>query len=376
MKFIDEIEVTVHGGDGGAGRVSFHREKYIDRGGPDGGDGGRGGDVIVRANSGLQTLSRYRSKQSYRAPKGEAGRRGNQSGAGAENLILHVPLGTQIVDSDTDEHLADLMHPDSSFTVALGGRGGLGNQHFATSVRQTPDFAQPGEPGELRRLIFRLKLLADVGLVGLPNAGKSTLLRALSNSHAEIGDYPFTTLTPNLGVLENDAGRRLLIADIPGIIEGAHQGAGLGLSFLRHIERVKVILYVVDMGDLHGEEHLTMLRQELAQYSPELPRLPALIVLNKADLVDRDTALMQGFASNLVNSQTWDNATPAVVGVSAIDGGNVAELIRTVFSFFPEESFAERLLKPTTKYEPGSQPPANPESTSSRHQDGDQPTHG
>lgn len=360
MKFIDEIDITVRAGDGGPGCVSFHREKYVDHGGPDGGDGGRGGDVVFQANSGLPTLGKYRARRTYAANRGEPGKSGKRSGQYAEHLILQVPVGTQIEDMETGEVLGDLMHPKSQFVVAKGGRGGLGNQHFATSVRQAPDFAQPGEPGEIRHLRLNLKLLADVGLVGLPNAGKSTLLRALSNSHAEVADYPFTTLTPNLGVLENAAHRRVLIADIPGIIEGAHRGTGLGLSFLRHIERVRVILYVVDIGDLEGEEHLAMLRQELLQYSAALPALPSLLVINKVDLADNDLAFAQSFADRLRRAELWQSAVPDAVCVSAATGNNIEALVEKIFSFFPAESFAERVMKTDPADEPGTMPKPNP----------------
>ena len=374
MKFIDEIQVTVRAGDGGPGCVSFHREKYVDRGGPDGGDGGRGGDVIFEANSGLPTLGKYRAKRTYSAEKGHPGKGGQRSGLYAEHLILQVPVGTQIEDVDTAEILGDLMHPKAQLVVAKGGRGGLGNQHFATSVRQSPDFAQPGEPGDVRHLRLNLKLLADVGLVGLPNAGKSTLLRALSNSHAEVADYPFTTLTPNLGVLENDEHRRVLIADIPGIIEGAHRGTGLGLSFLRHIERVRVILYIIDLGDLDGEEHLAMLRQELLQYSPALPALPSLLVVNKVDLAGQDLGFAQEFAERLRRPELWQGPVPDAVCISAMSGANIATLVEKIFSFFPAESFAERVMKTSPPNEPRGMPQTNSAITPGGDQDRHQPS--
>ncbi len=375
MKFIDEIDITVRAGDGGAGCVSFHREKYVDRGGPDGGDGGRGGDVIFQANSGLLTLGKYRARRTYAADRGQPGKSANRTGHAAEHLILHVPLGTQVVDVDTGETIGDLMHPDSSLTVARGGRGGQGNQHFATSVRQAPDFAQPGEPGEVRHLRLNLKLLADVGLVGLPNAGKSTMLRALSNSHAQVADYPFTTLVPNLGVLENAEHRRVLVADIPGIIEGAHRGAGLGLSFLRHIERVRVILYVVDLGDLDGESHLAMLREELAQYSPKLPELPCLLVVNKIDLADGDLAFAEEFARRLRKPELWKGPVPEVEYVSASTGLGIERLIARIFSFFPAESFAERVMKTGPAYEPGRVSPEDSPVAAGGDQDRDESAH-
>ena len=374
MKFIDEIDVTVRAGDGGPGCVSFHREKYVDHGGPDGGDGGRGGDVILEANSGLPTLGRYRAKRTYAADRGDPGQGGQRSGQYAEHLVLQVPVGTQIVDVDTGDLLGDLMHPKARLVVAKGGRGGLGNQHFATSVRQAPDFAQPGEPGEVRHLRLNLKLLADVGLVGLPNAGKSTLLRALSNSHAEVADYPFTTLIPNLGVLENKEGRRVLIADIPGIIEGAHRGIGLGLSFLRHIERVRVILYIIDLGDLDGEEHLKMLRQELLQYSAALPALPSLLVVNKVDLANGDMAFAQDFAHRLQRPELWEASVPDAVAISAETGTNIGALIEKIFSFFPAESFAERVMKTSPSDESGAMPQTNPPGAPGGDQDRHQPS--
>ncbi len=342
MKFIDEIEIRVRAGAGGHGCVSFHREKYQPRGGPDGGDGGRGGDVVLRANTGLETLGRLRKAKLYAAPRGEPGRGNKMSGADAQPLHIELPVGTQIVDVETGDVIGDMTRPDSNLTVARGGKGGLGNQHFATSVNQSPEYAQPGMPGEEFSLRLNLKLLADAGLVGLPNAGKSTLLTRLSRSHAEIGAYPFTTITPNLGVLENKEFRRVLIADIPGIIEGASRGAGLGLSFLRHIERVGVLIYVLDVGSMDVVHDFMLLREELKTYSEELLKRPMLIALNKMDLADYDEDIVADTAAQL-KSALPENHVPEIFPISANEKNGLDELQAGLFRHFPETTFAERM---------------------------------
>lgn len=349
MKFIDEIEIRVRGGHGGPGSVHFLREKYRPHGGPDGGDGGDGGSVYLETHDSTESLGHFLRKSLYKAENGEEGHAKNRSGKHGNDLILRVPGGTQVVDSTTGEQLVDLFRPGMRVPVAHGGKGGQGNQHFANSVEQAPEYAQPGLPGEERLLTLTLKLLADAGLVGLPNAGKSTLLRAVSGSDARVGDYPFTTLTPNLGVVENGDYRRLLLADIPGIIEGAHRGAGLGLAFLRHIERVRLIIYVIDMGSLDPVYDLQMLRSELSSYSEEILRRPVLIVLNKYDQAKYDPQYASSVKELVTRSELWSDHTggsPPCIFLSALEKQGIEEFINTLFDFFPEQTFAEEVLKP------------------------------
>src|SRR5919106_5133292 len=248
--FIDEVRIRVHAGDGGNGSAAFRREKYVPRGGPSGGDGGRGGSVFVVADRNLNTLIDYRYARIFRAPRGEHGRGADQYGKGGEDIVLRVPVGTVITDADTGERIADLAADGAQALVAKGGKGGLGNLHFKSSTNRAPRQTTPGEKGEQRRLRLELKVLADVGLLGMPNAGKSTLIRAISAARPKVADYPFTTLHPNLGVVRVDEHRSFVIADIPGLIEGAAEGAGLGHQFLRHLQRTHLLLHVVDIGQL------------------------------------------------------------------------------------------------------------------------------
>jgi len=285
--FYDEAKIYVRGGDGGNGAVAFRREKYVPRGGPSGGDGGRGGSVILEADPGLRTLVDFHYRTHYRAERGEHGQGKNKHGRSAPDLILRVPVGTVVKDAETNKILADLVYPGQRVVVAAGGRGGRGNARFATPWDQAPTFAEKGEPGEERWLLLELKLLADVGLIGLPNAGKSTLLSRISAARPKIADYPFTTLTPNLGVVRLDEEHSFVVADIPGLIEGAHRGAGLGLKFLRHIERTRVLVHVLEVGMLTGEEVLRnfkIVNEELKHYSPKLLERPQVIAANKIDL--------------------------------------------------------------------------------------------
>jgi GTP-binding protein len=346
MKFLDEIELSVEAGHGGAGSVHFLHEKYREFGGPDGGDGGRGGDVYIEANSGMQSLGHFLYMQSYHAGDGEPGRGKNKTGKDGEDLIIQVPLGTQIVDPLHLEILGDLIRPGMRILVAVGGKGGLGNQHFANSVNQAPRYAQPGLPGEKRRLHLNLKLIADVGLIGLPNAGKSTLLAAVSRSHPKIADYAFTTLVPNLGVVESRDHRRFILADIPGIIEGASRGAGLGLSFLRHIERVKVMLYVIDVNSIDPIAELQMLRSELGSYSEALLCRPSFVILNKMDTIDYDDAFAGDVIRSLSDPALWqDSPEPRFYPVSAREHEGLNDLIHTLFELFENEvTLAEEML--------------------------------
>ncbi|MBC2710878.1 MAG: GTPase ObgE [Desulfosarcina sp.] len=287
MKFIDEARITIQSGSGGAGCVSFRREKYIPRGGPDGGDGGRGGDVVFKATTKKRTLYHFQFQKLYKAKNGSGGQGNNRAGKGGDHLIIELPPGTLVIDADTGDILKDLVDTDEVFVVAKGGRGGLGNARFKSSTNRTPRFAQPGEPGQTLNLRLELKLLADVGIVGLPNAGKSTLVSALSSARPKIADYPFTTLTPNLGVVQTNRREPFIVADIPGLIEGAHTGTGLGIQFLRHVERTRILLHLVDVAAIdpdHPLKDLDTVNRELHQYSQALAEKPQLVVLNKMDV--------------------------------------------------------------------------------------------
>lgn len=285
--FIDEAIIQVKAGDGGNGCVAFRREKYVPRGGPSGGDGGRGGDVILVASQHENTLLRYRFNPEHRAGRGRHGEGSNRTGRDGESIELPVPVGTQVYDADTGELLCDLTEHGQRFVVARGGRGGRGNARFASSTNQAPTYAEPGQPGEFRRLRLELKLLADVGLVGFPNAGKSTLISRISAARPKIADYPFTTLEPHLGVVRLDDDRSFVVADIPGLIEGAHRGAGLGIRFLRHIERTRLLAHLVDVSEASGRDPVRdfeIVLRELAEFSQDLARKPMVVVATKMDV--------------------------------------------------------------------------------------------
>jgi GTP-binding protein len=287
VKFIDEAIITVQSGNGGSGCVSFRREKFIPRGGPDGGNGGRGGDVILMSTSRRRTLYPFRFKRLFRAQNGSAGQGKQKTGKNGADLVIEVPPGTLVRDAETNQILKDFAQSDEVLIVAGGGRGGKGNVHFKTSTHRTPRFAQPGEAGQALKLKLELKLLADVGIIGLPNAGKSTLIRAISSATPKIGSYPFTTLTPNLGVVQGRWGEPFVVADIPGLITGAHRGAGLGTRFLRHIERTRILIHLIDAFNIDEENPLVAyetVNRELALYSQSLAKKPQVIVLNKLDL--------------------------------------------------------------------------------------------
>jgi len=288
MDFVDQAKIYVKAGDGGAGCVSFRRERFVPKGGPDGGDGGRGGDVIFRVNTGLNTLLSFRRKRHVKAGNGQAGKGKNQQGKSGADIEIQVPQGTVIKDSEDVFVLADLTDPSASWVAAKGGLGGKGNAHFVSSTRQAPRYAQPGLPGDERWLILTLKLIGDVGLIGLPNSGKSTLLARISAARPKIADYPFTTLVPNLGVVELSNDRTMVVADIPGLIEGAHKGVGMGLDFLRHIERTRVLLYVLDASQ--GKESVLhsyqTIREEIKKYHVPLIEKPQAVALNKIDITD------------------------------------------------------------------------------------------
>lgn len=287
MRFIDEARIHVKAGNGGRGCISFRREKYIPRGGPDGGDGGKGGNAVLVAKEGMGSLIDFRYKHHYRAKSGTHGKGKNQHGKDGQDLILPVPLGTLVKDDDTDELLKDLRSAGDTFIVAKGGLGGRGNARFTSSTRQAPRYAQKGQEGEERWIKLELKLLADVGIVGLPNSGKSTLVSAITAARPKIADYPFTTLNPCLGVVRYSEYQSFVIADIPGLIKGAHQGSGLGTTFLRHVERTRILIHLIDgsnSASLHPFEAFKVVNHELALHNPSLRDKPQLIAINKMDL--------------------------------------------------------------------------------------------
>lgn len=287
MKFLDEAFITVQSGDGGRGCVSFRREKFIPRGGPDGGDGGKGGDVLFKSSSHRRTLYPFRFKRQFKAPNGTHGQGKQKTGKKGDDLIIEIPPGTLITDEETNELIKDFTQPGEAHIIAEGGRGGQGNSRFKSSTHRAPRFAQPGEPGHFLKLKLDLKLLADVGLIGLPNAGKSTLISVISSATPKIADYPFTTLTPTLGVVQAGWGEPFVVADIPGLIEGAHKGVGLGTRFLRHIERTRVLVHLIDISTIDLQNPLAeyeTINRELANYSSQLMEKPQIVALNKMDL--------------------------------------------------------------------------------------------
>lgn len=288
--FIDRVVVNVKAGDGGSGIISFRREKFVPMGGPDGGDGGRGGDVVVVGNSNLSTLLDYTYRDSWTASPGDHGSGANKSGRAGGDVELPVPIGTIITDLQTSERLGEILEDGQRIVVASGGRGGKGNAHFVTATHQAPRHYQPGEDGETRTLELELKLIADIGLVGQPNAGKSTLLSVISAARPKIGDYPFTTLSPNLGVVQLSDNRTFVVADIPGIIEGAHEGRGLGLQFLRHIERTRALAFLIPIDAIDWQTEYDQLRREIEAYSTELAQKPHCVVFTKMDLLGDDEA--------------------------------------------------------------------------------------
>lgn len=288
MKFVDLAQIEITAGNGGAGCVSFHREKFMPKGGPDGGDGGDGGSVIVLATSQLHTLQDIRYHRKYKAQNGRPGEGNNCSGKKGSDIIIKVPVGTLIKNIENDEIIADMVEDGQKFIAASGGKGGWGNQHFANSVNKTPRYAKPGLLGESLNVELELKILADVGLVGFPNAGKSTLLSAISAAKPKIADYPFTTLVPNLGIVKYGDFRSFVMADIPGLIEGAHLGKGLGDQFLRHIERTSILLFMVDVNELDIKETYETLLKELTSFNKELAHKPRMLCITKMDTVDID----------------------------------------------------------------------------------------
>ena len=313
MKLVDEAEITVTAGNGGNGCVSFRREKFIPLGGPDGGDGGKGGDVWLQADENLNTLVDFRHQKQFRARRGEGGMGSQMYGKGGEDEVIPVPVGTVVHNVDTDEVIGDLTEHGQRLLVARGGHGGLGNMHFKSSVNRSPRRSTPGGEGEQRTLRLELKLLADVGLLGFPNAGKSTFIRAVSAATPKVADYPFTTLYPNLGVVSVEPHRSFVIADIPGLIEGAADGAGLGSVFLRHVQRTRLLLHLVDIAPMEGGveaspvEQVRAIEHELRKYDPAMLDKPRWLVLNKSDLMFEDEArtLAEQVVAELGWTQPW-----------------------------------------------------------------------
>jgi GTP-binding protein len=342
MKFVDEVEIRVEAGDGGNGCVSFRKEKFIEYGGPNGGDGGDGGDVYLIADEGLNTLIDYRFERFHRAKRGENGKSQNCTGKSSDDLLLKVPVGTRAVDQDTGEQIGDLTHKGQKLLVAKGGWHGLGNLRFKSSTNRTPKQKTDGTPGEIRNLKLELLLLADVGLLGLPNAGKSTLIRSVSAAKPKVADYPFTTLAPNLGVVRLDSQRSFVIADIPGIIEGAADGAGLGTQFLKHLERCRILLHVIDILPIDGSDPLENAKtiiSELEQHNEKLAGKPRWIVFNKLDLVLEDEA--QAITEEILNGLNWQGD---VHSISAFNRDGTHELTRKVMDFIetlPDEAEPE-----------------------------------
>jgi len=335
MKFVDEATIHVKAGKGGDGSASFRREKYIPFGGPDGGDGGRGGSVYLVGDSGLNTLVDFRHLRSHKAPGGQPGAGRQRTGKSAPDIEIRVPLGTEVTDLETGVHLGDVTEHGQQLCVARGGRGGLGNLHFKSSTNRAPRQTTPGEPGEERDLQLELKVLADVGLLGLPNAGKSTLIAAVSSARPKIADYPFTTLYPNLGVVRIDVERSFVIADVPGLIEGAAEGAGLGIQFLKHLQRTRVLLQLVDLAPMDGGEDparsVRLLEDEMRRFDPDLLAKPRWLVFNKADLLPPGEA--EEKAREAVETLGWEGRWYVV---SAATKAGTRELMQQVMTALEE----------------------------------------
>lgn len=338
MKFVDEASIRVFAGKGGNGCLSFRREKYVERGGPDGGDGGDGGSVYLVADPALNTMVDYRFQRQYRAPSGEGGRGRNCTGASGDDLLLPVPVGTSVLDEDTGEVLGDLARAGDRLLVAQGGFHGLGNTRFKSSVNRAPRQTTAGSEGEERSLRLELKVLADVGLLGLPNAGKSTLIRAVSAARPRVADYPFTTLVPQLGVVKVDPLRSFVIADIPGLIEGASDGAGLGIRFLKHLTRNRVLLHLVDVAPMDGSDPAdaaAAIVRELQRFSPTLAARERWLVLNKVDLIDEGA--LAAVRENIVEALNWDGP---VFEIAALAGQGTELLCQQMMTYL--ESCWER----------------------------------
>lgn len=334
MHFLDQAKIYIRSGAGGPGAVSFRREKYIEYGGPDGGNGGRGGDIVVVAVAGLNTLIDFRYAQHFKARRGAHGMGRNRTGAGAPDLVIEVPVGTQIFDEDRETLLADLVEDGERIVLLQGGMGGRGNASYKTATNRAPRQHQPGEPGQEMWVWLRLKLLADVGLLGLPNAGKSTFINQVSNTKAKVGDYAFTTLVPKLGVVDHK-GREFVLADIPGLIEGAADGAGIGDRFLGHIERCRVLIHLIDIAGHDPADAMRIVERELEAYGADLADKPRIVALNKVDLADAELA--EAFAGELKAAGAED-----VFPISGVTGAGITELLDAVLAYLPHRTATEQ----------------------------------
>jgi GTP-binding protein len=335
MHFLDQAKIYIRSGGGGPGAVGFRREMYVEYGGPDGGNGGKGGDIIFEAVAGLNTLIDFRYTQHFKAPRGGHGMGQNRNGAGGKDLVIKVPVGTQIIsDEDRETVLADLTEAGQRITLLEGGMGGRGNASYKTSTNRAPRQHQPGIPPEELWVWLRLKLLADVGLVGLPNSGKSTFINQVTNTKAKVGDYAFTTLVPQLGVVHHK-GREFVLADIPGLIEGAADGAGIGDRFLGHIERCRVLIHLVDISDTDPVEAMHIVEEELAAYGGGLDEKPRLVVLNKVDIAGDEIA--EGYAKELLKA-----GADEVFPISGATGKGISQLLDTVIEYLPAATVTER----------------------------------
>ena len=338
MKFVDEASIEVFAGKGGNGCVSFRREKYIPRGGPDGGDGGDGGSVILEGSASLNTMVDYRFTRKFRAQNGESGKGRNCTGKAGEDVVLPVPLGTTIIDEDTEEVLGDIREAGDRLTVAQGGFHGIGNTRYKSSINRAPRQFSEGTPGESRRLKLELKVLADVGLLGLPNAGKSTFIRSVSAATPKVADYPFTTLVPNLGVVKVDAYRSFVVADIPGLIEGASEGAGLGIRFLKHLTRNRILLHLVDVAPFDESdpaEAAASIARELERFSPTLSARPRWLVLNKIDLVDSETLAERRQA--IIEALDWQGPVYEIAAINGTETDRLAGDLMTAIEHLNEQ---------------------------------------
>ncbi|MCL6269472.1 Obg family GTPase CgtA [Sansalvadorimonas sp. 2012CJ34-2] len=339
MKFVDEAHIYVEAGKGGNGCVSFRREKYIPKGGPDGGNGGVGGSIYMVADNDLNTLVDYRYTRRYKAKNGEQGRGGNCSGAKGEDTILRVPVGTTIVDEDTQEVIGDLTEVGQKILVAKGGHNGIGNTCFKSSTNRAPRECTPGKPGEMRNLTLELKVIADVGLLGMPNAGKSTFIRAVSHAKPKVADYPFTTLVPNLGVVSVQKHRSFVVADIPGLIEGAAEGAGLGIRFLKHLARCRILLHVVDVmpvDETDPVESAKAIISELEEFSSALYERERWLVLNKLDMVPEEER--DALCERIVSELGWEDP---VYRISALSSDGTQQLCQNIMTFIEERNLQE-----------------------------------
>lgn len=340
MRFVDEARIHVSAGKGGDGCLSFRREKYVPKGGPDGGDGGDGGSVWLVADEAMNTLVDYRYSRRFRAKNGEPGRGGNCTGSKGDDLLLKVPVGTMIYDADREELLGDLVEPGQQIKVAQGGFHGLGNTRYKSSINQAPRQTKPGTPGEARNIRLELKVIADVGLLGMPNAGKSTFIRGVSSARPKVADYPFTTLVPNLGVVRVGEQRSFVVADIPGLIEGASEGSGLGIRFLKHLVRTRLMLHLVDVAPIDGADPAQMVQiiaDELARFSPTLAGRERWLVLNKMDVVAEDER--EALARGIVDRLGW---TGPVYALSALAGEGTERLCQDIMVYLEERRQAER----------------------------------